>query len=152
MPDVNAARARLNFAEYLGDSVKLHLEVGGEPFPAKVAETRYAEMRELESGAVTVAGTSRTGTSLSSESGPSARTTALAEIEEVEAQLGEKPLAVAATSGIKRSPLATFLWELESQNGAVVRMARESGVEVPTHELIYAKLKPLEEKARAVFS
>jgi ABC-type spermidine/putrescine transport system permease subunit II len=47
---------------------------------------------------------------LSSESGPTAQTTALAEIEEVEAQLGEKPLAVAATSGIKRSPLATFLW------------------------------------------
>jgi ABC-type Fe3+/spermidine/putrescine transport system ATPase subunit len=50
----NTAEARLNFAEYLGDSVKLHLEVGGEPFTAKVAETRYAEMRDLESDAVTV--------------------------------------------------------------------------------------------------
>jgi putative spermidine/putrescine transport system ATP-binding protein len=50
----NTAEARLNFAEYLGDSVKLHLEVGGEPFTAKVAETRYAEMRDLETGAVTV--------------------------------------------------------------------------------------------------
>ena len=50
----NTAEARLNFAEYLGDAVKLHLEVGGEPFTAKVAETRYAEMRGLESGAVTV--------------------------------------------------------------------------------------------------
>jgi len=50
----NVAEARLNFAEYLGDSVKLHLEVGGEPFTAKVAETRYAEMRDLESSAVTV--------------------------------------------------------------------------------------------------
>ena len=46
--------ARLDFAEYLGDSVKLHLEVAGEPFTAKVAETRYAEMRELESTDVTV--------------------------------------------------------------------------------------------------
>jgi ABC-type spermidine/putrescine transport system permease subunit II len=47
---------------------------------------------------------------LSSENLPSAQQTALAEIAEVEAQLGEKPLAVAATSGIKRSGLATFLW------------------------------------------
>jgi ABC-type Fe3+/spermidine/putrescine transport system ATPase subunit len=50
----NTAQARLNFAEYLGDSVKLHLEVAGEPFTAKVAETRYAEMRDIESGDVTV--------------------------------------------------------------------------------------------------
>ncbi len=50
----NVAQARLNFAEYLGDSVKLHLEVAGEPFTAKVAETRYAEMRDIESGDVTV--------------------------------------------------------------------------------------------------
>jgi ABC-type Fe3+/spermidine/putrescine transport system ATPase subunit len=50
----NTAQARLNFAEYLGDSVKLHLDVGGEPFTAKVAETRYAEMRDIESGDVTV--------------------------------------------------------------------------------------------------
>jgi 2-dehydropantoate 2-reductase len=33
--------------------------------------------------------------------------------------------------------------ELESQTGAVVRMAREMGVAVPTHELIYSKLKPV---------
>ena len=39
--------------------------------------------------------------------------------------------------------------ELESQNGAVVRMAREAGVDVPTHALIYQTLRPLEEKARA---
>jgi ABC-type Fe3+/spermidine/putrescine transport system ATPase subunit len=50
----NCAQARLNFAEYLGDSVKLHLEVAGEPFTAKIAETRYAELRELEGGDVTV--------------------------------------------------------------------------------------------------
>jgi ABC-type Fe3+/spermidine/putrescine transport system ATPase subunit len=50
----NCGQARLNFAEYLGDAVKLHLEVAGEPFTAKVAETRYAEMRELEGGDVTV--------------------------------------------------------------------------------------------------
>ena len=50
----NTAEARLNFAEYLGDSVKLHLDVAGDPFTAKVAETRYAEMRDLETTVVTV--------------------------------------------------------------------------------------------------
>ena len=39
-----------------------------------------------------------------------AQQAALAEVEEIEAQLGEQPLAVAATSGVKRSGLATFLW------------------------------------------
>ena len=53
-PRRTSLEARLNFAEYLGDSVKLHLEVAGDPFTAKVAETRYAEMRELESTDVTV--------------------------------------------------------------------------------------------------
>ena len=48
VPDVNGARARLNFAEYLGDSVKLHLDVAGQPFLAKVDETRYAELSGAE--------------------------------------------------------------------------------------------------------
>lgn len=48
--------------------------------------------------------------SLSSDARPPAQQTALAEVAEVEAQLGEKALAVAATSGVKRSALATFLW------------------------------------------
>jgi putative spermidine/putrescine transport system permease protein len=47
---------------------------------------------------------------LSSEIPPSAQHAALSEVAEVEAQLGEKAQAVAATSGIKRSGLATFLW------------------------------------------
>jgi hypothetical protein len=47
---------------------------------------------------------------LSSEHSSSAQQAALTEIAEVEAQLGEKPQSVAATSGIKRSGLATFLW------------------------------------------
>lgn len=57
-----------------------------------------------------------------------------------------------ATSSMQRDIAAGKSSELESQNGAVVRMARESGVEVPTHELIYAKLKLLEEIARPKFS
>jgi len=54
-----------------------------------------------------------------------------------------------ATSSMQRDIAAGRPSELESQNGAVVRLARESGVEAPTHELIYETLKPLEQKARA---
>ena len=65
---------------------------------------------------------------------------------------GVNALPEGATSSMQRDIAAGKPSELESQNGAVVRMARESGVEVPTHELIYAKLNPLEQKARAAFT
>ena len=65
---------------------------------------------------------------------------------------GVNALPEDATSSMQRDIAAGKPSELESQIGAVVRMARESRVEVPTHEFIYAKLKPLEEKARAMFS
>lgn len=55
-----------------------------------------------------------------------------------------------ATSSMHRDIAAGKPSELESQNGAVVRMAREAGVAAPTHELIYQTLKPLEARARAV--
>ena len=32
--------------------------------------------------------------------------------------------------------------KVEAQNGAVVRMAREAGIDAPTHELIYLTLRP----------
>jgi 2-dehydropantoate 2-reductase len=54
-----------------------------------------------------------------------------------------------ATSSMHRDIAAGRPSELESQNGAVVRMARENGIDVPTHSLIYETLRPLEEKARA---
>ncbi len=57
-----------------------------------------------------------------------------------------------ATSSMQRDIAAGKPSELESQNGAVVRMARAQQVDVPTHELIYATLKPLEEKGRATLS
>lgn len=53
-----------------------------------------------------------------------------------------------ATSSMQRDIAAGRPSELESQNGAVVLMARESGVEVPTHELVYETLKPFEDKVR----
>ena len=54
-----------------------------------------------------------------------------------------------ATSSMQRDIAAGKPSELDSQNGAVVRMAHEAGVEAPTHALIYQTLKPLEAKARA---
>lgn len=53
-----------------------------------------------------------------------------------------------ATSSMQRDIAAGRPSELESQNGAIVRMARETGIEVPTHDLICELLRPLEEKAR----
>ncbi len=53
-----------------------------------------------------------------------------------------------ATSSMQRDIVAGKPSELEAQNGAVVRMARDANVEVPTHEFIYGVLKPLEMKAR----
>ncbi|HSE33776.1 MAG TPA: 2-dehydropantoate 2-reductase [Pyrinomonadaceae bacterium] len=64
---------------------------------------------------------------------------------------GVNALPADATSSMQRDIAAGKPSELESQNGAVVRMALESRVEVPTHEFIYAKLKPFEQKARAAF-
>ena len=51
-----------------------------------------------------------------------------------------------ATSSMHRDIAAGKSSELESQNGAVVRMARESGVDVPTHTYIYEKLKAFAER------
>lgn len=45
-----------------------------------------------------------------------------------------------ATSSMQRDIAAGKPSELESQNGAVVRMARETGIDVPTHTLIYETL------------
>ena len=45
-----------------------------------------------------------------------------------------------ATSSMQRDIAAGKPSELEAQNGAVVRMAREMGIEVPTHTLIYETL------------
>ncbi|HEY6244482.1 MAG TPA: 2-dehydropantoate 2-reductase [Pyrinomonadaceae bacterium] len=54
-----------------------------------------------------------------------------------------------ATSSMQRDIAAGKPSELESQTGAVVRMAQESNVDVPTHDFIYKTLRPFEEKARA---
>ena len=50
-----------------------------------------------------------------------------------------------ATSSMQRDIAAGKPSELDSQNGAVVRMAHETGIEVPTHTLIFETLKRQEE-------
>lgn len=52
------------------------------------------------------------------------------------------------TSSMQRDIAAGLPSELESQNGAVVRMAKEVGFVVPVNEEIYQTLLPLELKAR----
>jgi len=53
-----------------------------------------------------------------------------------------------ATSSMQRDIAAGRPSELESQTGAVVRMAREAGVPVPTHESIYKALNSFGNEAR----
>ena len=52
-----------------------------------------------------------------------------------------------ANSSMQRDIAAGKPSELEAQNGAVVRMAHDAGIEVPTHALIYHTLRPLEEQS-----
>ena len=53
VPSTNGVKVRLDFAEYLGDSVKLHMDLDGKPFMAKVHEERYTEIRAYEGKDVT---------------------------------------------------------------------------------------------------
>jgi 2-dehydropantoate 2-reductase len=52
------------------------------------------------------------------------------------------------TASMQRDIMEGKPSELESQNGAVVRMGRELGIETPTHAFIYASLLPGDLKAR----
>jgi 2-dehydropantoate 2-reductase len=53
-----------------------------------------------------------------------------------------------ATASMQRDILAGRPSELESQIGVVVRRAREAGVPVPIHAMLYASLLPQERRAR----
>jgi 2-dehydropantoate 2-reductase len=53
-----------------------------------------------------------------------------------------------ATASMQRDIMNGRPSELHFQNGAVVRLGREAGVETPTHAFIYHSLLPLELKAR----
>lgn len=59
-----------------------------------------------------------------------------------------------ATASMQRDIMAGRPSELESQVGVVVRMARDTGVDVPLHAYLYASLLPQERQARGelVFS
>jgi 2-dehydropantoate 2-reductase len=53
-----------------------------------------------------------------------------------------------ATSSMQRDVMAGRPSELEAQNGAVVRLGREAGVETPVNDFIYSALLPQELLAR----
>jgi len=52
------------------------------------------------------------------------------------------------TASMQRDVMAGRPSELETQNGAVVRLAQQSGVDVPLHSIIYHSLRPQELRAR----
>ncbi len=52
------------------------------------------------------------------------------------------------TASMQRDIMAGRPSELESQNGAVVRLGREAGVATPVHDFLYASLLPQERLAR----
>ncbi len=53
-----------------------------------------------------------------------------------------------ATASMQRDVMAGRPSELESQNGAVVRLSREASVDIPLHAFIYHSLLPQELRAR----
>ena len=53
------------------------------------------------------------------------------------------------TASMQRDVMAGRPSELESQNGAVVRLGRAVGVATPVHDFLYASLLPQEREARA---
>ena len=53
-----------------------------------------------------------------------------------------------ATASMHRDLVAGRPSELEAQSGAVVRLAAESGIEVPVNRFLYASLLPAECRAR----
>jgi 2-dehydropantoate 2-reductase len=57
-------------------------------------------------------------------------------------------LQPAATASMQRDIMEGHPSELESQNGAVVRLGRETGVPTPVHAFIYRSLLPSELRAR----
>jgi len=52
------------------------------------------------------------------------------------------------TTSMQRDIMAGRPSELESQNGAVVRLGREKGVDTPVHDFLYRSLRPMEARAR----
>jgi 2-dehydropantoate 2-reductase len=61
-------------------------------------------------------------------------------------------LPEAGTASMQRDIMAGLPSELDSQNGAVARMAAATGVAAPINALIYQLLSPLEKRARAANS
>jgi 2-dehydropantoate 2-reductase len=57
-------------------------------------------------------------------------------------------LPASGTASMQRDIIAGRPSELETQNGAVVRLGREAGIATPLHSFIYRSLLPQELRAR----
>lgn len=73
------------------------------------------------------------------------------------AQAGEEVFLVARgahlkTASMQRDIMEERRSELEAQSGATVRLGRELSVPTPTHDFLYAALKPLQLRAREAFA
>ncbi|MDY7116038.1 2-dehydropantoate 2-reductase [Halomonas sp. SSL-5] len=77
-----------------------------------------------------------------------ARGVALAADAEARALRFIDALPEASTASMQRDIMGGHPSELESQNGAVVRLGREAGVATPINAMIHAALLPQERKAR----
>jgi len=58
-------------------------------------------------------------------------------------------LPASGTASMQRDIMDGIPSELESQTGAIVRLARQLGVDAPVHSMLYTLLQPLERRARA---
>lgn len=58
----------------------------------------------------------------------------------------------ASTASMQRDVMEGRPSELESQNGAVVRLGRDAGVDTPLHTFIYHSLLPMELRARSTLT
>jgi 2-dehydropantoate 2-reductase len=76
------------------------------------------------------------------------RQVALAETVVADTLMGFDSMAANATTSLQRDIADGKPSELESWNGAVVRLAREKDVQTPLHEIIYHCLLPQELRAR----
>lgn len=77
-----------------------------------------------------------------------ARDVALTDADVSQSMATVDNIPAGGTASMQRDILEGRPSELESQNGAVVRLAQEAGVAVPLHTFLYGALLPLEQRAR----
>ena len=131
LPDVQSAiwRKFLFIASVSGIGAVTRAPIGVLRGRAETRELLERAMREVRAVAV-------------------ARGVALPEAAVAETMAFTDALPADGTTSMQRDIVAGRPSELEAQNGAVVRLGRNAGVETPVHDFIYRSLVPLELRAR----